>query len=158
MLTYASSPTRSCRQYLKQFRFRWIYLSLCIFMSRKMQNTWPIVLLSQEDDICSMEMELSAVTLALSIRKPLWIRVETLARQFICKLAGEDFTFFPSFRHVKGCGEDTAQWRNTTARKKKKHYLTYSHTHWPGKHKTPAKEANQRLQIDLAGRNLQDFI
>lgn len=41
---------------------------------------------------------------------------------------------------------------------RKKHYPTYSLTYWPRKHKTPAKEAKQRLQIDLAGSNLQDLV
>lgn len=45
-------------------------------MSRKMQNTQPAVVLQQEDDICSMGIELSGVNLALSIRKPLWISVD----------------------------------------------------------------------------------
>lgn len=66
-----------------------------------------------------MEVEFLAVSLALSIRKPLWIRVDTPVRQFTCKLAGKDSTFLPSFRHVKGCGEGIALWGNTMARKKK---------------------------------------
>lgn len=157
MSTYAASPSGICRHYLKPFRFRWIYLSLFISVS-KMQNTWPAVLLQQEDNICSMEVEFLAVSLALSIRKLLWIRVDTPVRQFTCKLAGKDSTFLPSFRHVKDCEEGIALWGNTMARKKKKHYSTYSHTHWPGKHKTPAKETKWRLQIDMAGSNLQDLV
>lgn len=62
-----------------------------------MQNTWPAVLLQQEDNICSMEVEFLAVSLALSIRKLLWLRVDTPVRQFTCKLAGKDSTFLPSF-------------------------------------------------------------
>lgn len=43
-LTYATSHGRGCRLCLELFRCRWIYLSLCTFMSRQMQNTWLVVL------------------------------------------------------------------------------------------------------------------
>lgn len=58
------------------------------------RNAKHITSCTGEDDICSMEIELSAVSLAVSIRKTLWIRMDTLVRQFICKLAGEDYFFF----------------------------------------------------------------
>lgn len=70
-----------------------------------------------------MEINFSALSLALSIRRPLWIKVDTPVKQFICMLADEDSVVFfflsPSFRYVKGHGEDTAQWQNTMVRKKK---------------------------------------
>lgn len=45
MLTCADSPSKSCRKHLKQLRYKWIHLFLGTFMSRKVQNTWPALLL-----------------------------------------------------------------------------------------------------------------